>query len=52
MIDLNHKFDKDGKLKYRIIKDDKNRNIIFVENLVMFLSVFSVLACVLYLLIK
>ena len=52
MKDFNYKFDEDGKLKYKIIKDHKNRNIIFVENLFMFLSVLSVLGCVLYLLIK
>tara|TARA_R100001509_G_scaffold159124_1_gene125130 strand:- start:1811 stop:1969 length:159 start_codon:yes stop_codon:yes gene_type:complete len=52
MKDFNHKFNKDGKLKYKIIADNKNRNIIFAENLIMFLTVLSVLGCVLYLLIK
>tara|TARA_Y100001938_G_C7980706_1_gene374238 strand:- start:316 stop:474 length:159 start_codon:yes stop_codon:yes gene_type:complete len=52
MKDYNHKFNKDGKLKYKISAGDKNRNIIFTENLFMFLTVLSVLGCVLYLLIK
>ena len=52
MKDYNHKFDKDGKLKYKIIAGDKNKNIIFVENFIMFLTVLSVLGGVLYLLIK
>tara|TARA_B100000900_G_scaffold318591_1_gene277698 strand:- start:309 stop:467 length:159 start_codon:yes stop_codon:yes gene_type:complete len=52
MKDYNHKFDKDGKLKYKIIEGDKNRNIIFAENLIIFFTVLSVLGCVLYLLIK
>ena len=52
MKDYNHKFDKEGKLKYKIIAGDKNRNIIFAENLIMFLTVLFVLGGVLYLLIK
>jgi len=52
MKDYNYKFNKDGQLKYKIIANDKNKGIIFAENLIMFLTVLSVLGCVLYLLIK
>ena len=52
MKDFNHKFNEEGKLKYKIIAGDKNRSIIFTENLMMFLTVLSVLGGVLYLLIK
>tara|TARA_R100001440_G_C2502312_1_gene116722 strand:- start:312 stop:479 length:168 start_codon:yes stop_codon:yes gene_type:complete len=52
MKDFNHKFNKDGKLKYKISAGDKNRNIIFTENLFMFLTVLSVLGCVLFLFMR
>ena len=52
MKDFNYKFNKDGKLKYKISAGDKNRNIIFTENLFMFLSVLSVLGGVLFLLMR
>lgn len=52
MKDYNHKFNKDGQLKYKIIANDKNKGIIIAENLIMFLTVLSVLGGVLYLLIK
>jgi len=52
MKDYNYKFNKDGQLKYKIIAGDKNKGIIFVENLIIFSTVLSVLGGVLYLLIK
>ena len=52
MKDYNYKFNKKGQLKYKIIANDKNKGIIFAENLIMFLTVLSVLGGVFYLLIK
>tara|TARA_R100000781_G_C3977819_1_gene92450 strand:- start:65 stop:223 length:159 start_codon:yes stop_codon:yes gene_type:complete len=52
MKDYNYKFNKDGKLKVKIDPVDKNKGIVFIENLLIFLTVLSVFAGVLYLLIK
>jgi len=52
MKDYNYKFNKDGKLKVKIDLVDKNKGIVFIENLLIFLTVLSVFAGVLYLLIK
>lgn len=52
MKDYNYKFDQEGRLKDKIDINHKNRNIIFVENLFMFLTVLSVLGCVLFLFMR
>lgn len=52
MKDYNYKFNKDGQLKYKIIANNKNKSIIFVENFIVFLTVLSVLGGVLFLLMR
>jgi len=52
MKDYNYKFNKDGQLKYKIIAGDKNKGIIFVENLIIFSTVLSVLGGVLFFLMR
>ena len=52
MKDYNYKFNEDGKLKVKIDIVDKNRGIVFLENLLIFLSVLSVFGGVLFFFIR
>jgi len=52
MKDYNYKFNKDGKLKVKINLVDKNKGIVFIENLLIFLTVLSVFAGVLFFLMR